>query len=191
MISGSGAQKVFVNGSGIDIITPVITFFGGMLVHFFGTVDESFYALLTFLAIDHLFGQAAARVTGTHSVKVVKLDLMRKGLIIMLVGIANTIDTMLFNKSMLRTAIIFFYIGNQGLSILIHSTTLGLPFPKKLREILEQFRDKGDSGNATSIEDSTTGKEKIEASIKNSNEDKSNDEPKRLDRMVRTARGKS
>lgn len=184
--AGITAQKVLIPESGAhDFITPVITFFGGILVHFFGVFDDAFYALITFLIIDHLIGQMAARVNGTHSKTAVKLDLMRKFLVILLVGIANTIDMMLFSKPMIRVAIIYFYIGNQGISILAHAAVLGLPFPKKLREILEQFRDKGNSGEINQ-------NDKTEAILKSDNDKENlNDEPKRLDKLVRTTRGKS
>jgi toxin secretion/phage lysis holin len=66
--------------------------------------------------------------------------------IFILVGIGHLIDTyILRDGSALRTAILFFYIANEGLSVLENSVTLGLPVPAKLRQILQQLQDKSDN----------------------------------------------
>ena len=68
-------------------------------------------------------------------------------MIVILVGIGNIIDNILFSKATLRTAVIFFYIGEQGISILIHASNLGIPFPKVLKVILERLKHNGDNGD--------------------------------------------
>ena len=72
-------------------------------------------------------------------------------------AIAHVIDSQVIqNGSVVRTAVIFFYISNEGISILENASLLGLPVPKKLKEVLEQLKDKGDedSGGESSSEDS-------------------------------------
>ena len=69
----------------------------------------------------------------------------RKVLIFLLVGIGNVIDVqVLGHPGVLRTAIIFFYLSNEGLSLTENAAHLGLPVPEKLKEVLEQLHDRHD-----------------------------------------------
>ena len=68
-------------------------------------------------------------------------------LIFILVGIANILDVQVIGTgSVLRTAIIFFYISNEGVSLLENAAHLGLPVPEKLKVVLKQLHDKSDNG---------------------------------------------
>lgn len=68
----------------------------------------------------------------------------RKVLIFALVGIGNILDVYVLGQGgVLRTAVIFFYLSNEGISLLENSTHLGLPVPQKLKDILAQLHDKG------------------------------------------------
>lgn len=61
----------------------------------------------------------------------------------MLVGIANIIDVQVIKSgSVLRTAVVFFYLSNEGLSLIENSVHLGLPVPEKLKAVLKQLNDK-------------------------------------------------
>ncbi|MBR5315230.1 MAG: phage holin family protein, partial [Firmicutes bacterium] len=69
----------------------------------------------------------------------------RKVLIFLLVGVANVLDVQVIGTgSVLRTAVIFFYISNEGISLLENTAKLGLPIPEKLKLVLEQLREKED-----------------------------------------------
>ena len=69
--------------------------------------------------------------------------IFRKVLIFMLVGIANIIDVQVIKSgSVLRTAVVFFYLSNEGLSLIENSVHLGLPVPEKLKAVLKQLNDK-------------------------------------------------
>ncbi len=62
----------------------------------------------------------------------------KKVLIFVLVGIGNIIDVSILKEgSAIRTAVIFFYLSNEGISILENSAHLGLPIPKALKNVLE------------------------------------------------------
>ena len=66
-------------------------------------------------------------------------------MILILVGVANIIDVQVIGTgSVLRTAVIFFYLSNEGVSLLENAAHLGLPIPKKLKDILEQLHDRID-----------------------------------------------
>lgn len=67
----------------------------------------------------------------------------RKVLIFVLVGIGNLVDVyVLGDAGVLRTAVIFFYLSNEGVSLLENSAHLGLPVPDKLKEVLQQLHNK-------------------------------------------------
>ena len=69
----------------------------------------------------------------------------KKVAIFCLVGIGHVLDTQVIqNGSVLRTAVIFFYLSNEGISIIENVALIGLPVPKKLKEVLEQLHEEAD-----------------------------------------------
>ena len=69
----------------------------------------------------------------------------RKVLIFVLVGIANILDVQVIGTgSVLRTAMVFFYISNEGISLLENAGYLGLPIPEKIKTVLEQLHDRAE-----------------------------------------------
>ena len=71
--------------------------------------------------------------------------IFRKVLIFALVGIGHILDTHVIGTgSVLRTAVIFFYISNEGVSLVENAAHLGLPIPKKLKSVLEQLHDRAE-----------------------------------------------
>ena len=121
---------------------------GGGLGWFFGEMDGFFYALIAFVVIDYLTGVMCAILDKTLSSNVGFRGIFRKVLIFVMVGIGHVIDTQLIgNGDALRTAVIFFYLSNEGISFLENAGRLGLPIPEKLKDVLEQLHDKGGSDN--------------------------------------------
>ena len=71
----------------------------------------------------------------------------RKVLIFALVGIGHVIDAQIIGTgSILRTAVIFFYLSNEGVSLVENAAHLGLPIPEKLKAVLEQLHDRAEKG---------------------------------------------
>lgn len=133
-----------------NIFQTILTAIGGFLGWFFGGFDGFLYALLAFVCIDYITGVMVAVVNKTVSSEVGFKGIFRKVLIFTLVGVANIIDVnVLQNGSAIRTAVIFFYLSNEGFSILENTAALELPIPNKLKEILAQIRKKdgGDSSD--------------------------------------------
>lgn len=119
---------------------------GGWLGYFLGGCDGLLYALLAFVVIDYLTGVMCAINDRTLSSEVGFRGICRKVLIFLMVGIANILDVHVIRTgSVLRTAAIFFYISNEGISILENAAHLGLPVPKKIKAVLEQLHDRADS----------------------------------------------
>lgn len=118
---------------------------GGWLGYFLGGCDGLLYALLAFVVIDYITGVMCAIADKNLSSEVGFKGICRKVLIFLLVGVANILDVQLIGTgSVLRTAVIFFYISNEGVSLLENAGHLGLPIPKKLKDILAQLHDRAE-----------------------------------------------
>ena len=119
---------------------------GGWLGYFLGGCDGLLYALLTFVVIDYITGVMYAIADKNLSSEVGFKGICRKVLIFLLVGIANVLDVQIIGTgSVLRTAVIFFYISNEGVSLLENAAHLGLPVPEKIKTVLEQLHDRAES----------------------------------------------
>ena len=124
-------------------IQMAFTAFGGFLGWFLGGFDGFLYALIAFAVIDYITGVMCAVTDKTLSSAVGFKGIFRKVLIFTLVGIGNIVDVYILGQGgVLRTAVIFFYLSNEGVSILENTAHLGLPIPEKLKEILAQLRER-------------------------------------------------
>lgn len=118
---------------------------GGWLGYFLGGCDGLLYALVAFVVADYFTGVMCAIADKTLSSEVGFKGICRKVLIFILVGIANILDVQVIGTgSVLRTAIIFFYISNEGVSLLENAGHLGLPYPEKLKAVLQQLHDRSE-----------------------------------------------
>lgn len=119
---------------------------GGWLGYFLGGYDGLLYALVVFMAADYITGIMCAVSDKKLSSEVGFKGICRKVLILMLVGIANLLDLQVIGTgAVLRTAVIFFYLSNEGVSLLENAAHLGLPIPEKLKAILAQLHDRAES----------------------------------------------
>lgn len=117
---------------------------GGFLGWFLGGMDGFLYVLITFMGIDYITGVMCAIADKNLSSEVGFKGICRKVLIFALVGVGNILDVyVLGDGSVLRTAVIFFYLSNEGISLLENAAHIGLPIPEKLKEILAQLHNKG------------------------------------------------
>ena len=125
-----------------NTIQLIFSAVGGWLGYFLGGCDGLLYALIAFVVIDYLTGVMCAIINRELSSAVGFKGIFRKVLIFLLVGIANIIDVQVIGTgAVLRTAVIFFYISNEGVSLLENAGHLGLPIPEKIKTVLEQLRD--------------------------------------------------
>ena len=126
-------------------IQVVFAGIGGWLGWFLGGCDGLLYALLAFVVIDYITGIMCAIVDKKLSSSVGFRGIFKKILIFALVGVGHIIDTMVIGTgSVLRTAIIFFYLSNEGISLIENAGHLGLPIPAKLKAVLEQLHDRAE-----------------------------------------------
>lgn len=127
--------------NGIQI---AFTSLGGFMGWFLGGADGFLYALIAFVVIDYITGVMCAISDKSLSSEVGFRGICRKVLIFILVGVGNLLDVYILGEAgVLRTAVIFFYLSNEGVSLLENASRLGLPIPEKLKEILQQLHDKG------------------------------------------------
>lgn len=118
----------------------VFSALGAFLGWFFGGGDGFLYALIAFAIIDYLTGVINAIISKALSSEIGFKGICKKVMIFMLVGVAHLIDLFILQEgTAIRTAVIFFYLANEGISILENSAKLGLPIPKKLKKILSQI----------------------------------------------------
>jgi len=121
-----------------------ITAIGGCLGWLLGGLDGFIYALLAFVVIDYVTGVMVAVLERKLSSEVGFRGIFKKVLILAMVGIGNIIDVQLIkNGSAIRTAVIFFYLSNEGISIIENTAKIGLPVPEKLKTFLEQINEEG------------------------------------------------
>ena len=130
-----------------NTIQLIFTAVGGWLGYFLGGCDGLLYALIAFVVIDYITGVMCAIINKQLSSAVGFKGIFRKVLIFLLVGIANIIDVQVIGTgAVLRTAVIFFYISNEGVSLLENAGHLGLPIPEKIKTVLEQLHDRAENG---------------------------------------------
>ena len=123
----------------------VFTGIGGWLGWFLGGCDGLLYALVLFVVVDYITGVMCAAVDHKLSSEVGFKGICRKVLIFLLVGIGHVLDAQIIGTgSVLRTAVIFFYLSNEGVSLLENAGHLGLPIPEKLKVVLEQLHDRAE-----------------------------------------------
>lgn len=126
-------------------IQVVFAGIGGWLGWFLGGCDGLLYALLAFVVIDYITGIMCAVVDKKLSSEVGFKGIFKKVLIFALVGFGHILDTRVIGSgSVMRTAVIFFYLSNEGVSLLENAAYLGLPIPQKLKSVLEQLHDRSE-----------------------------------------------
>lgn len=131
-----------------NTIQAVFVAIGGWLGWFLGGCDGLLYALIAFAAVDYITGVMCAITDKRLTSKVGFKGICRKVLMFLLVGIANILDMQVIGAgSVLRTAIIFFYISNEGVSLLENAGRLGLPIPQKMKDVLAQLHDRSEKGD--------------------------------------------
>ena len=130
----------------IDSIAGAI---GALLGFLFGEITGLFLALLAFMALDYITGIIIAVINRMLSSKTGFKGLAKKLLILVFVALGHIIDTYILGGTpAAMSAVMLFYTANEGISIIENAAALGLPVPRKLREIMEQIKDKGESEDA-------------------------------------------
>ena len=121
-------------------IQMAVAAIGGWLGYFLGGMDGLMIALVVFMALDYVTGLMCAVIDKKLSSTVGFKGICRKVLIFVLVGIGNLVDIHIVGTgSALRSAVICFYLSNEGLSLLENAAHIGLPIPDKMKDVLAQL----------------------------------------------------
>lgn len=124
-------------------IQVAVTALGGWIGYAVGGVDGLMTALIVLMALDYITGIMCAIVDKQLSSSIGFKGIFKKMLIIMLVGVAHIVDLhVVGSHEALRSAVICFYLSNEGVSVLENASRLGLPIPEKLKAVLSQLHDK-------------------------------------------------
>lgn len=124
-------------------IQVVFAAVGGWLGWFLGGCDGLLYALLAFVVLDYVTGVMCTVVDKKLSSEIGFKGIFKKVLILTLVGIGHILDTQVIGAgSVLQIAVIFFYLSNEGVSLIENADHLGLPILGKLKAVLEQLHDR-------------------------------------------------
>ncbi len=118
---------------------------GGVVGWYLGGLDGFLYALIAFVVVDYLTGVLRAIYEKRLSSRIGAQGITKKVAIFLVVGIGHLVDFYLLGSegAALRTAVIFFYIANEGISLLENATAIGLPVPDKLKNVLQQLHGNG------------------------------------------------
>jgi toxin secretion/phage lysis holin len=118
---------------------------GGVLGWYLGDLNGVIYALIAFAVVDYITGVLRAIVEKSLSSRIGAKGIVKKVAIFLVVGIAHLADVYLLGDGeALRTAVIFFYLANEGISLLENATAIGLPVPEQLKDVLAQLHKKSD-----------------------------------------------
>jgi len=127
----------------INICKIAFAFLGGILGCVFGDFDSLIYALIAFVAIDYISGILLAFQEKKISSEIGFKGIAKKIMIFALVALGNVIDQYVIKSgSSLRTMMIMFYLTNEGISIIENAGSMGVPFPKKLKDAIEKLQEK-------------------------------------------------
>lgn len=116
---------------------------GAVLGFLFGEVNGLFWALIAFMALDYITGVIIAVINKKLSSEIGFRGLAKKFLILIFVAVGHILDAnVLGGQAVCMSAVMLFYIANEGVSIIENAALLGLPVPQKLKDILEQLKTK-------------------------------------------------
>ena len=128
------------------IIDSIAGAVGAVLGFMYGEVNGLFWALIAFMALDYITGVIVAIIEKRLSSEVGFRGLAKKFLILVFVAVGHIADTYILGGTpAAMSAVMLFYIANEGISIIENAAALGLPVPKKLTNIMEQIKSKSES----------------------------------------------
>ena len=126
-----------------NVIQMVFTALGGWIGFFLGGCDGLLYALILFMVVDYITGVMCGIIDHNLSSEIGLKGIIKKVMILLLVGIGNAMDVYVLNQgAVLRTAVIFLALSNEGLSLVENASYLGVPIPQQLQDVLQQLHDR-------------------------------------------------
>jgi toxin secretion/phage lysis holin len=121
-------------------ISGVVSVLATTFVWLIGGVDVAFICLIVAIALDYISGLIKAYNTKTLSSSIGFRGILKKIGILILVMLSVIVDRITVNNGGIRTLVVYYFVANEGLSILENLAQAGLPIPKKLKEALRVIK---------------------------------------------------
>ncbi|MBK5243050.1 holin family protein [Clostridium sp.] len=126
-----------------EVFNTVIAFVCSVLAYLFGAWDNSIQVLILFIALDYITGVWGACVLKRVSSIIGINGILKKATILIVLIMAVLLDRLINNGTWaFRTLVCYFYIANEGISILENAVIIGIPVPDKLVDILKNLKNK-------------------------------------------------
>ena len=123
-----------------NIMSVILTTF----IYLLGGVDVALQCLLVMIILDYISGIASAIYNKNLDSKIGLKGILKKFMYLVIVCVSVIIDKIVGNTGVVRTLVIYFFVANDGLSIIENMGKMGIPLPKKLNDTLNQLKNKGD-----------------------------------------------
>ena len=123
-----------------NIMSVILTTF----IYLLGGVDVALQCLLVMIILDYISGIASAIYNKNLDSKIGLKGILKKFMYLVIVCVSVIIDKIVGNTGVVRTLVIYFFVANDGLSIIENMGKMGIPLPKKLIDTLNQLKNKGD-----------------------------------------------
>ena len=139
----------------------VIAAGAGLFAFMYGDITPLFYAVLSFMVLDYITGVIVAIINKKLSSEIGFKGLAKKFLILIFIALAHILDVNVLNTyPVLQSAVMMFFIANEGISLIENAAKLGLPIPGKLLDVLKQLKKQGENETEQDKEDKTEGDDK-------------------------------
>lgn len=133
---------------GKDLINSYAAIVGTWCTYAFGGWDTVLLVLVWFMALDYLTGVLSGFASKSLSSAVGFKGIIKKVTILIVLIVAVLLDRLINNETwVFRTLVSYYYIANEGISLLENAAKIGLPVPEKLIDVLAQLKNKGDGVN--------------------------------------------
>lgn len=126
------------------IINNVISILATYFIYLVGGIDVAFISLLVIMALDYITGVLSAIYNKKLNSKIGYKGILKKASYLLVIALGVILDRLLGQTGSVRTLVIYFFVANDGISILENVAEMNIPLPKKLKELLEQLKKDGD-----------------------------------------------
>lgn len=123
-------------------ILEVFSIIATGFVYLVGGIDYSLIALLIIMALDYITGVISAVYNKELSSRIGAKGILKKVLMLCIIGLAVIVDRLTGETGAVRTLVIYYYVANEGISILENLVECDVPFPDKVLEVLKQLQNK-------------------------------------------------
>ena len=127
-----------------SIINNVISILATYFIYLVGGIDVAFISLLVIMALDYITGVLSAIYNKKLNSKIGYKGILKKASYLLVIALGVILDKLLGQTGSVRTLIIYFFVANDGISILENVGEMNIPLPKKLKELLDQLKKEGE-----------------------------------------------